>query len=1045
MAEQRTTSPVVPATDARSLHTLLHYSFSAIHDHRQAAEEQLKALRSSPGFLVSLLHIVVAEELGRDVRQAASLTVKNTIKEGWDPSSRFWAKDTHVPSLISDADKDQTRQVLMEALLREPDKSLQDILAECVKEVAISDFPERWPGLMPGLVSCLQAKDVLKLHNALLALRKLVKRYEYKPKGERRHLNQVIAVTFPLLQDIAPSLLESDHIQAAQILKLVLKLFWSGTQFQLPAISSPNRIDLDLWMDLFCKILRKPLVNQPDDIHERPQWAWWKVKKWCAQIIARFFGRYGNPNYADEESMGFAKVFSQTYAAPLLMEVMNILSLRPRGDYCTDRVVHSCLTFVDHAIELGSTYKLLKPHEDFLLFQVCFPLLCLSDEDIMLFETDPHEFVHKSNDPMEDFLDPKMPAINLIVDLAKYRPASLPRILAYLTQVLNRYMTLPPDQRNYREKDGALVALGSLENLLKGKKKYAGHLEPLLMTHILPEFSSPLGYMRSRACWIIQHYYNIKFNDQNNLLRLLNATLQALRDPSLPVQIEAANAVRFLIGVKGTQAHVLPMLPDLLGEYFRIMTSIGNDVVVQALETIIDKFGDHIGPHAADLAQRLGTCFMAYAKESNEGEDEDAALAASQCIEAISTVLQSSHKMPELYPKMEAHIVPMLCTCLAGASEYAEYLESTIEVVSYLTYYSPSISPALWSLFPLMYSAFEEYAFDYISNMSVPIADNYISRGTDYFLTGHGPDGRSYLELVLTISKKVLEDDRQNEKEARIAIQLLMSVVQNCTGRVDHAISPILGMLIHRLDPRYEPLNPPPVKSCLLEAILSCLHYNPKLTFDWCEVNGQTGPILNTLLVSFDKEGYFESLLGRKLAVLGISSSMQLPSSSLPPVWMQSMPTLLSYVVKLLQSIKMDKEEIDHIAQTDKNGTGDDDEAATDEEEEEEDDEEEEETSHAIGDGDGDVKTHEDEEWNNQVKMDANEAGAYFCYEDDYDEDFESPIDNVDELLFFYKIFGEAYSREAAFYTGIQQAMAPNLQAECQDLINTAAQKMKNS
>ena len=37
------------------------------------------------------------------------------------------------------------------------------------------------------------------------------------------------------------------------------------------------------------------------------------------------------------------------------------------------------------------------------------------------FEADPHEFIHKLNDPSVDYLSPRVPAMNCIIDLAKYR------------------------------------------------------------------------------------------------------------------------------------------------------------------------------------------------------------------------------------------------------------------------------------------------------------------------------------------------------------------------------------------------------------------------------------------------------------------------------------------------------------------------------------------------------------------------------------------------------------------------------------------------
>lgn len=41
-------------------------------------------------------------------------------------------------------------------------------------------------------------------------------------------------------------------------------------------------------------------------------------------------------------------------------------------------------------------------------------------------------------------------------------------------------------------------------------------------------------------------------------------------------------------------------------------------------------------------------------------DDDDSALAAGQVIEAVSTVLQSTKAVPELFPAMEGHLMPML-------------------------------------------------------------------------------------------------------------------------------------------------------------------------------------------------------------------------------------------------------------------------------------------------------------------------------------------------------------------------------------------------
>jgi hypothetical protein len=77
--------------------------------------------------------------------------------------------------------------------------------------------------------------------------------------------------------------------------------------------------------------------------------------------------------------------------------------------------------------------------------------------------------------------------------------------------------------------------------------------------------------------------------------------------------VEASNALRCLLELDGTEAILLPVLPELLNEYFRIMAEVGNDMVVAALDAIINKFGAELIPPASVLVQKLRESFISYA------------------------------------------------------------------------------------------------------------------------------------------------------------------------------------------------------------------------------------------------------------------------------------------------------------------------------------------------------------------------------------------------------------------------------------------------
>lgn len=226
------------------------------------------------------------------------------------------------------------------------------------------------------------------MYNSLLALRKVAKRYEYKSKTDRQPLNDIVQVSFPYLQQLMTVVINHNSIEAAQVMKMCLKIFWSATMYQLPQVSG---VDVNFWFQMIATILDKVLPEaseglephgQPVDVEERPAWPWWKLKKWAARIASQFIQRYGNPRYADKANQQFASFFRAHTAAQLLAPVMNTLALRSKGRYLTDEVHRMCIGYVTSCVEMSPTYKILKPHLDFIVTGIVFPTLLLTDSDI---------------------------------------------------------------------------------------------------------------------------------------------------------------------------------------------------------------------------------------------------------------------------------------------------------------------------------------------------------------------------------------------------------------------------------------------------------------------------------------------------------------------------------------------------------------------------------------------------------------------------------------------------------------------------------------
>ena len=977
--------------------------------------------------------------------------MKNLCRACWTERTSFMGttidgNDATRQVVLSEDDKDFVRVNLVGALLSEPEKSMQDLMAETLHSIAIHDFPTKWPTLLPTLLQAValsnDSSQALRVHNALLALRKVCKRYEFKPREHRGPLNEIVSQSFPLLLPLAQRLCDPNEnsVEAAMMLKQILKIFWSATQFYLPGDaggngSSPslqNPQGMQPWFEVLQRSLAKPLPDdiQPKSLDQRNAWPWWKVKKWASQIMTRLFSRYGIASYAEDEAKDFAAYFSQNVAPQFLGPVCETLNLRASGQFCTDRVVHLCLTFVDLAVELAPTYKMLKPHLDFLLYQVCFPTICLSPEDIELFENDPHEFVHRQNSPLADFYDPRMSAITLITNIVKHRGKDVtPRLLAFLQDNLQRYATSSNETKNPKEKDGTLLVLGSLAEILFSKKKYSSEVEGLLVSSVFPDFVSPAGFLRSRACWMVQRFSFVTWTDDGTHLKtLIELVLRGLSDPALPVQIEASKALRFLIDADGAHETLVPVLPKVLEEYFRIMNEIGNDEVVSALQVIIDKFGDHIEPHAVALVSQLTAAFTTYCDAGED--DDDAAMAAAQCLECISTVLKGICERPELFKTLEPHLLPITKQILSKDGDFIEYLEYALDIVTFLTYFPDEISDELWEVFPMIYVAFDEWAFDYL-NLMVPPLENYIGKAPQAFMSKTAVIENttvSYVDLIVMIVTKTFQEDRASENEARKALSLYMSLLLNCKGMLDNYLPMINDHVLTSLA-KQASAQTPATRISLFVVLAAAMFYNPQLEIAELEKRGVTQQVLTQWLKDCAE---MDKWLPRKISVVGLCSILQMPTPTLPQSVGNMIPQIVAMMTDLTGKIEEDANKLgdegDFVAEESNDGFGADGE-------------------YFEGfDEDQDVHSVTDDAYLDALKnlgggqddMARFLIGDAWLDDDDDDDEFISPLDDIETVSYYRDSLKTAFDREPAFYQQVQGAMPSETLATCQQLFALA-------
>ena len=179
--------------------SFLRNTLVAENEVRQHAEQQLKSFETcvdqQQGYLHLLMIILSDHSLSPDLRQAASIKFKNTIKESWNAVT-----SDHI---VNDADKHLVRENIFGVMLASP-KYVQKTLCEAISIIASTDFPAEWPMLLSTLADRLDpsvqlvdvASSLTTAHSIFLRYRKA----EQLTEQLRSELLEINArLTIPLL------------------------------------------------------------------------------------------------------------------------------------------------------------------------------------------------------------------------------------------------------------------------------------------------------------------------------------------------------------------------------------------------------------------------------------------------------------------------------------------------------------------------------------------------------------------------------------------------------------------------------------------------------------------------------------------------------------------------------------------------------------------------------------------------------------------------------------------------------------------------------
>lgn len=558
--------------------------------------------------------------------------------------------------------------------------------------------------------------------------------------------NGVVATSFPQLLIMGNKLVGELSLEAGEMLRAIMKSFKHAIYFELPQHLRDHQHIVG-WCALFLSVVAKqpPPCSMSEDLDERESNHWWKAKKWAYANLNRLFVRYGNPATLSksngEEYAAFSKDFLTNFAPEILkVYLQEIEKWVSNTTWLSKTALSHTLTYLDECVKPKAMWTYLKQHVENLISHLVFPVLCLSNEDLELFQEDPTEYLHRKLNFYEQVSAPDVAAMNFLVSLTKHRKKQTFVVLNFVNGIVNRYEQAPESEKNPREKEGALKMIGSLASVILGKKSpIADQVEYFFVRHVFPEFRSPHGFLRARACDTLEKFEQLEFKDPSNLIIAYRNILESMADQELPVRVEAALALQPLIRHETIRTSMQQNIPQIMQQLLKLANEVDVDALANVMEDFVEVFAAELTPFAVALTEQLRDTYLRIIREVIErGEDkddddgvgilDDKSVTALGVLQTIGTLILTLESTPDVLLHLETILMPLVRITLEKKlfgehqtsrwrlydADRKDLYTEIFEIVDSCTFAAKTISPVMWQAFELMHQSFKGGAELYI-------------------------------------------------------------------------------------------------------------------------------------------------------------------------------------------------------------------------------------------------------------------------------------------------------------------------------------------
>lgn len=395
-------------------------------DYREAknAELSLKQLDQVPNFPLVLLQVVANTSIPLDTRLAGSLFFKNLIKRKWtDADGNYMLAEQDVVAIKSN---------ILDLMISSPPQPRKQ-LGEAISVIANSDFPDKWPDLVPNLVLKLDMAQPDSNNTVLSVAHTIFERWRHLSRSDALFLEIKL-----VLEQFAPSyltlMIEADSqiktsksIKWVETMDLLVKIFYDLNCQDLPEFFEDH---MDEFMNLLLHYMSVGITFDNEDDDDETAGPLELLKTDICEALTLYTQRY------EEE---FAKYMPKFVEASWSL-LMNT-GLQPKNDL----IINRCLSFLTAVAKFERNIHMFNSEQTLIqiIEGIIIPNIELRESDLELFEDEPLEFVRKDLEGSHSDTR-RQAATEFLRELAGKLEGEVTRlVMRYVNQFLQMYAQQP--------------------------------------------------------------------------------------------------------------------------------------------------------------------------------------------------------------------------------------------------------------------------------------------------------------------------------------------------------------------------------------------------------------------------------------------------------------------------------------------------------------------------------------------------------------------------------------------------------------------------